>query len=87
MGWLNAFLASWYAVAYACGGIFSMSLAGWFFMRNPTKHELLDRQFAGFAVKTWIAVLLIALSAAAFYGAYQVTAFERYFVVKKMPVY
>jgi hypothetical protein len=87
MGWVNAFLASWYSVAYASGGIFSMSLACWTFTRNPTKHELINRQVAGFAVKTWVAVLLIALSAAAFYGAYQVTAFERYFVVKKMPVY
>ena len=87
MDWVNAFLASWYSAAYAAGGVFSLSLASWIFKRNISKHERLDRKFAGCATKTWIAAFLVILSMSLFYGAYQVTAFERYFVFKKRPVY
>lgn len=87
MDWVNAFLASWYSAAYAAGGIFSLTLASSISKRNLRRHELLSRNLAGYAVKVWVAVLLIALSVALFYGAYQVTAFERYFVFKKMSVY
>lgn len=87
MNWINAFLASWYSIAYALGGIFSLGMAWWVFACNLMKYEVLNRKFAGYAMKAWIAVFLIILSAVLFYGAHQVTTFERYFVIKKMPIY
>jgi len=64
-----------------------LGMARWIFVRSFMKSELLNRKFAGYAMKAWIAVFLAILSVLLFYGAYQVTAFERYFVVKKMPIY
>jgi hypothetical protein len=87
MDWVNAFLASWYSAAYAAGGILSLTLVNWISKRNLIRHELLSRKFFGYAVKAWVVVFLLALSMALFYGAYQITVFERYFIVNKMPVH
>ena len=86
MSWINAFFASGYSIAYALGGLFALSVAWRVATCDLAKYTSFTRMLGRHAAKTWVAVFLVFLSAFFLYCAYQVTAFERYFLIEKMPV-
>jgi hypothetical protein len=86
MNWINAFFASGYSIAYALGGLVALSFAWWVATCDLAIYTSFTRLLGRYAAKTWVAVILVFLSAFLLYCAYQVTAFERYFLIGKMPV-
>ncbi|MCY0916544.1 hypothetical protein [Massilia antarctica] len=85
MSWMTAFVSNWYSISYALSAVFSLGLAWWVWMRNLAVVPIPRHRSSARAVKWVVVTLLISLSIASLVGAYQVTAFEHYFAVKKMP--
>ena len=86
MIWINAFFASGYSIAYTLGVLFALSCAWWVVTCDLAKYASVTRMLGGYSVKIWVAVFLVFISAFLLYCAYRVTAFERYFLIEKMPV-
>lgn len=83
MSWVAAFVASWYSIAYALGGVLLLYVSWWISTLNIKISLGFNR---GIVILKSIAIIsLILMSSSLFLGAYQVTAFTHYFSTKKMP--
>jgi hypothetical protein len=83
MTWITSFLSSPYSIGYTLVAFCAMAAAWWISQLRLLKFPIVGNKSRELLLKASAVGILLIISGAFFFGAYQVTSFVHYFSVKK----